>query len=89
MKARTCPEKVAGAVAAVMLWLVFFPAVPAGAQTSQIQSIPLYTGWNLISFQVNGAGFAPQDIISALGSDSGALMAIWAYDAASGQLAGL
>ncbi|SPE56909.1 exported hypothetical protein [Verrucomicrobia bacterium] len=83
MNARICPEKAAGVLAAVILWLTFFPVVPAGAQTSQIQSIPLYTGWNLISFQVNSSGFTPADIISALGSDSGALIAIWAYDAAS------
>ncbi|MGO8926301.1 MAG: carboxypeptidase regulatory-like domain-containing protein [Limisphaerales bacterium] len=83
MKARTGSEKVAAALAALLLWLVCYHAVPAGAQTSQIQSIPLYTGWNLISFQVNGNGFTPQDILSALGSDSGSLMAIWGYDAAS------
>ena len=53
------------------------------AQTNQIQTIPLYTGWNLISFQVNPAGFAPADITNALGSDCGTLLAIWGYSASN------
>src|SRR5438270_226583 len=57
--------------------------LPARAQLAQIQSIPLYTGWNLISFQVNPLGFTPQDITQALGNDSNALLAIWGYSAAS------
>lgn len=83
MYARTFSGKTASAFATLMLWLAFYRAVPVGAQTSQIQSIPLYTGWNLISFQVNSSGFTPQEIISALGSDSGSLLAIWGYHAAS------
>ncbi len=62
--------------------LVFGPA-RIEAQTAQVQSIPLYTGWNLISFQVNSAGFSPQDITNALSSDGYALMAIWGYNSAT------
>jgi len=55
------------------------------ADQATLQSIPLYTGWNLISLQVGAPGaFSPQAIIQGLGSDGGALLGIWGYDPVAG-----
>lgn len=51
------------------------------AQPTQIQTIPLTTGWNLISYQVGGS-LTPAQFSSNLQTNG--LLQIWRYDVTSG-----
>ena len=56
--------------------------IPAPAQTTQTQTIPLSSGWNLIAFQVNPTNPAPAAVFGPL---SGNFKAAFTYDAATKQ----
>jgi subtilisin-like proprotein convertase family protein len=56
--------------------------VPPSIIGEQPQSIALYPGWNLISFQVGVFGFALPEFLAALDRPN-ALQEIWGYEAAS------
>ncbi|MCL4180533.1 MAG: proprotein convertase P-domain-containing protein, partial [Verrucomicrobia bacterium] len=55
--------------------------VPPSIISDQQQLIPLYPGWNLVSFQVGLLGFTVPEFLSALDYPD-SLLEVWGYDAA-------